>query len=199
LGQKLLDRECLVSRSIVMVENPIIGPKFWPFCTHSFTLPPHYSHITSSVDSLTLWDEFRVRNALITEQSDHYLHLWFQHPGFLGSWECLQFPLQTLSFAFRITLKVLRFISDDNFWQNFVRLLSRNIGTHISCQSHVSAIWHWNTRLISATTSTQLALVRWNREWCRLKHAQICLYYDQVPWVPLSWGGGGNEIILVTL
>jgi hypothetical protein len=36
LGQKLLDRECLMSWSIVMVENPIVGPKFRPFSVHSF-------------------------------------------------------------------------------------------------------------------------------------------------------------------
>jgi hypothetical protein len=29
-GQKLLDKERLVSLSIVMVENPIVGPKFRP-------------------------------------------------------------------------------------------------------------------------------------------------------------------------
>jgi hypothetical protein len=33
LGQKLLDREHLVSWSIVMVENPIIGPNFRLFST----------------------------------------------------------------------------------------------------------------------------------------------------------------------
>jgi hypothetical protein len=36
LGQKLLDREYLVSWKIVMVENPIAGLKFRPFSTHSF-------------------------------------------------------------------------------------------------------------------------------------------------------------------
>jgi hypothetical protein len=36
LGQKLLDRERLVSWSIVMVENPIFEPKFRHFSTHSF-------------------------------------------------------------------------------------------------------------------------------------------------------------------
>jgi hypothetical protein len=35
LGQKLLDRERLVSWSIV--ENPIVGSKFRPFSTHGFT------------------------------------------------------------------------------------------------------------------------------------------------------------------
>jgi hypothetical protein len=30
-GQKMLDRECLVSWSIAMVEKPVIGPKFRPF------------------------------------------------------------------------------------------------------------------------------------------------------------------------
>jgi hypothetical protein len=34
LGQKLLDREHLVSCCIVMVENPIVGPQFKPFSTH---------------------------------------------------------------------------------------------------------------------------------------------------------------------
>jgi hypothetical protein len=36
LGQKLLDRERLVSWSAVMVKNPIVGAKFRPFSTHSF-------------------------------------------------------------------------------------------------------------------------------------------------------------------
>jgi hypothetical protein len=36
-GQKRLDRERLVSWSIVMVENPIVGPKFRHFSKHSFT------------------------------------------------------------------------------------------------------------------------------------------------------------------
>jgi hypothetical protein len=34
LGRKLLDRGRLVTWSIVMVENPIIGSKFRPFSTH---------------------------------------------------------------------------------------------------------------------------------------------------------------------
>jgi hypothetical protein len=42
------------------------------------------------------------------------------------------------------------------------------------------------TRRISATSSTQLALMRWNCDWCKLKHARTCLYYDQVAWLPLS-------------
>jgi hypothetical protein len=37
LGQKLLDSECLASYSIVMVEDPITGPKFRPSSVHSFT------------------------------------------------------------------------------------------------------------------------------------------------------------------
>jgi hypothetical protein len=36
LGQKLLDRERLVSWSIVVVENRIIGPKFRPLSAHNF-------------------------------------------------------------------------------------------------------------------------------------------------------------------
>jgi len=37
LGQKLLDRKRLVSWSIVMVENPVVGPEFRPLPTQSFT------------------------------------------------------------------------------------------------------------------------------------------------------------------
>jgi hypothetical protein len=37
LGHKLLERERLVSWSIVIVKNPIVGPKFRPFSTHGFT------------------------------------------------------------------------------------------------------------------------------------------------------------------
>jgi hypothetical protein len=36
-AKKLLDRELLVSWSIVMVENPIVGLNFRHFFTHSFT------------------------------------------------------------------------------------------------------------------------------------------------------------------
>jgi hypothetical protein len=42
------------------------------------------------------------------------------------------------------------------------------------------------SRLISATISTPLASMRWNRNWCKLKHAQTCFYCDQVTWLPLS-------------
>jgi hypothetical protein len=34
--------------------------------------------------------------------------------------------------------------------------------------------------------TTQLMLMRCNRNWCKLKHAQTCIYYDQVAWLPLS-------------
>jgi len=41
---------------------------------------------------------------------------------------------------------------------------------------------------ISATISTQLAFMRSHRNMCKLKHAQTCLYYDQVAWFPLNSG-----------
>jgi hypothetical protein len=50
LGQKLLDRERLVSYNIVMVENSIVGTNFRPFSTHSFMWPFLYFHIISLVD-----------------------------------------------------------------------------------------------------------------------------------------------------
>jgi hypothetical protein len=50
LDQKLLDRERLVSGSIVMVENPIVGPKFRPFSTHRFMSLLQNFHTISLVD-----------------------------------------------------------------------------------------------------------------------------------------------------
>jgi len=41
-------------------------------------------------------------------------------------------------------------------------------------------------RLIGATSPRQLALIRWNRNWCKLKHAQTCPYDDQIAWLPWS-------------
>jgi hypothetical protein len=58
-----------------------------------------------------------------------------------------------------------------NFTQNL---------TLIRCSKNRSLIFatrRRNTHIISATTSKQLALMRWNRNWCKLKHAQICLFY----------------------
>jgi hypothetical protein len=42
------------------------------------------------------------------------------------------------------------------------------------------------TRLFSATTCTQLALTDWSHNWCKLKHAQLCLHYDPIARLPLS-------------
>jgi len=40
--------------------------------------------------------------------------------------------------------------------------------------------------LISTTTTTELALMYLNHTWIKFKHAQTCLYYDQITWLPLS-------------
>jgi len=62
LGQKLLDKEHLVSWSIVIVENPIVEPNFKPF--------------SILVDCLALRNEFKVNNSLeIRESDEHFLHL----------------------------------------------------------------------------------------------------------------------------
>jgi hypothetical protein len=74
-GEELLDRDCLMSCSIVMVENPI-GPKFQPLSMHIIMQSLQYFHIISMVHCLALWNEFKVNNALDTEESDeHSLHL----------------------------------------------------------------------------------------------------------------------------
>jgi hypothetical protein len=59
-----------------MVENPIVAPRFRPFCMQSFTYPLYYFHIISLVDCLALWNEFKVNNTLdIYESDEHCLHV----------------------------------------------------------------------------------------------------------------------------
>jgi hypothetical protein len=53
--------------------------------------------------------------------------------------------------------------------------------SYLEISEHINAPRRRN----SATTSTQLALTSLNHTWCKLKHAQTCLYYDQVAWLPL--------------
>jgi hypothetical protein len=67
-----------------------------------------------------------------------------------------------------------------NFTQNVMLL-------HCSkTRSLIFAARRRNTRFLSAKTSTQLALMRWNLNWCKLKHARTCIYGYQVAWLPLS-------------
>jgi hypothetical protein len=76
LCQKLLERKRLVSWSIVMLENLIVGQKITPFPTHSFMKPLLFFHILSLIECLALWNEFKVNSALDIEESDeHYLDL----------------------------------------------------------------------------------------------------------------------------
>jgi hypothetical protein len=66
-----------------------------------------------------------------------------------------------------------------NFLQNLM-LIRCSKTDHLFCDK----TWK-HTRRINATTSTRLALICWSRNCCKLKHAQTCLYYDQLAWLPL--------------
>jgi uncharacterized protein YktB (UPF0637 family) len=75
-----------------------------------------------------------------------------------------------------------------NFTQNLMLIhCSKN-------RSLIFATRRRNTRLISATTSTQLALMHWNRKWSKLKHAQICLYN----WQGMIWNERMRNLIKKT-
>jgi hypothetical protein len=52
-----------------MVENPVVGPKFRPFSSHSFMQLLQYFHIINLVDFLAMWDEFKVNSTLYIEGS----------------------------------------------------------------------------------------------------------------------------------
>jgi hypothetical protein len=131
----------------------------------------------SLVDSLTLWNECKLNSPFDIEESNELgFHSWFRDASFLGWWGCGLFPFQILSFTFRIILEAPCFTCSENFWQKFIRHLTRKIGIYINAP----------IRLISSTTSKQLASMRWNRYWCKFKHVQTCHDYDQVAWLPSS-------------
>jgi len=76
----------------------------------------------------------------IEESDEHCLHLWYQYSSSRRSWDCGQFPLQTLSFRFGTISKASCFISsDDNFWQKVVRQ-----------EIHIKAPRRRNTHVLSA-------------------------------------------------
>jgi len=56
----------------------------------------------------------------------------------------------------------------------------------ILCSKKKSLIFATRRRFISAKTSTKLALMGLNCNKYKLRHAQICLYYDQITWLPSS-------------
>jgi hypothetical protein len=70
LGQKHLDKEYRMSWSIVMVENPIVGPNFRPLSMHSFRKLLQYFHMIILIYCLPLWEEFRVNSILDIKESD---------------------------------------------------------------------------------------------------------------------------------
>jgi hypothetical protein len=104
---------------------------------------------------VALWNEFKLNNNRIDieESYEHFLHLWFQHLSFLGSWWCRLFPFQTLPFAFKIILKAPCFASSDSFCQNIVIWLERSERT-LTCffrnRSLIFSTRHRNTRVLSA-------------------------------------------------
>jgi len=64
--------------------------------------------------------------------------------------------------CFKVHIDSTMFRLHDHFGQKVVCQLTRNVGTHINvprCR---------NTRLTNAATYRQLALVRWNINWCKL-------------------------------
>jgi hypothetical protein len=140
----------------------------------------------SLVDCLTLWIEFKVKIILDVEGSDeHYLHLWFRHANFLGSWACLVFPLQNFVVCSRGHVKNTAFYLQWSFFAFFPNFIHNLM---FRCSKNCSLIFatrRRNTRVLSAT---QLALLMHrNRNLRKLKHAQTCLYYDQVTqYTPVS-------------
>jgi len=89
MGQKLLDRECLVSWSSVIIENPITGPKFRPFSTQSFTQLLQYFHIINLVWLFGLVEWI---------QSDQYP--WYQRK----LWALSSFVILTCEFSWVVVM-----------------------------------------------------------------------------------------------
>jgi len=63
LGQKLLDRECLVSWNIVMVDSLILDSNFGPFSSTALR-----NRFIIFADFLVVWNEFKVNYLLILKK-----------------------------------------------------------------------------------------------------------------------------------
>jgi hypothetical protein len=128
-----VDRERLVSWSIAMVENPVVGPKFRPFSIHNISIFQHKKR-----GWLALWIEVKVNTFDIEGSDEHCLHLWFQHGSFRGSWGCRQCRLRHLLSG---SYESAMFYLSDKFWQEAACHLTRNFRTHIS-----APVSHFATR-----------------------------------------------------
>jgi hypothetical protein len=158
-----------------MVEIHSLGQVLRPVYTQLHATASVFPQI-SLVDCLALWNEFKVNNILhIKEVTNIFLMCDFnmrapfeQFVSLKNTWHfhnsrptCLaEYCTVSLAFPPNLTQKVM-----------LIRC-SKNRDVEI--------------RRISSTTPTQLALMRWNRNRCKLKHTQTCLYQDQVAWLPLS-------------
>jgi len=139
-------------------------------------------HITASIlPHYKLCWLFGLVEWIQSKQSPWYLRKWGALASivistFVLSWVMVILAVSiTSSFAFRIILKVPCFIYSNNFTQNLML---------IHCFKNWSLIplmRRRNTHLTSATTSTQLALMGWNRNWCKLKqHRQVFLWSNHM-------------------
>jgi hypothetical protein len=96
---------------------------------------------------------------------------------------CLQLKFRRANFFWVVgmsSVSIANFVvcfgdhtGSDNFIQNIMLIrCSKNRSLILATRRRKTHVF-----ITSATTSTQLEFVRLNRNWCKEKHAQTCLYH----------------------
>ena len=88
-----------------MMKDPtFVFPHLWPSCLNCSEKTLQYFFVHMLVDCLTLWQELEVNNIpCIKESNQHDLDFRPQFSCCICPWGMWTFPLQTLSFGFRVT------------------------------------------------------------------------------------------------
>ena len=83
----MLYRQSVTGWCIVLMENPPISPKYWPFPSHFFMKFSWYVGIIVLIDSLASGNPLCHHITLDIEENNHHgLELWTTHATFLCSW-----------------------------------------------------------------------------------------------------------------
>jgi hypothetical protein len=101
----------------------------------------------------------------VEENDEHFLHLWFGHAIFLGSWGCWMFPLETLSLAFGIILNAPCVISGVNVTANLMLIRcskSRSLIPATRRKNTQTRTFYQSHNFVQVETRTDGSLLRWN-------------------------------------
>ena len=155
LCQKLIDGDCRVTWSVVVVQHPS-ACNAWSHTCHPFPETFKDFPIKSLIDSLSWWNKFLVDDPLIVKKTnENRFDFGFAHSRFLGMGRVCNVPLPTLTFCLGVVLQNPLFITCDNATEEFWLPLKavQKIKTHIPpiCLL-LSREVLWNTFIMSKSS-----------------------------------------------